>query len=55
MSWSFTNGLSVQFLTGQTTADVVNVVDTSFHIIAAATGITVAPGIASSSRIRFIA
>ena len=54
MNCSFPNGLPVQFLTGQTTADVANVVDNSFHIIAAATDISATPVIAYTSRMRFV-
>ena len=54
MSCSFPICLPVQFLTGQTTADVANVVDNIFHIIAASTDISVAPVIAYTSRMRFV-
>ena len=54
MSCSFPNGLRVQCLRGQTTADVAKVVDNSFHIIASATDISVAPVIAYTSRMRFV-
>ena len=54
MSCSFPNGLAAQFLTGQTTADVANVVDTSFHIKAAATDISDAQVSADNSRMRFV-
>ena len=54
MSCSFPNGLPDQFLIGQTTADVAKGVDNSFHLIAAATDISVAPVIAYTSRMRFV-
>ena len=54
MSGSFPNGLTVQFMTGQTTADVANVIYNSIRIIAAASDIAVAPVIAYSSRMRFV-
>ena len=54
MRCSFLHGFPVHFLTGNTTADVANVVDNSFHIIAAATAISVAPVIAYTSRMRFV-
>ena len=54
MSCSFTKGLPVQFLTGQATADVANVVDNSCHIIAAAKVISVTTVIAYTSRMRLV-
>ena len=51
---SFPNGLPGQYLTGQPTAGETNMVDYRYHIIAAATGISVAPVIACTSRMRFV-
>ena len=54
MSCSFPNRLPVQNLTGHTTADVANVLDNIFHIIAAATDNSVAPMIAYTYQMRFV-
>ena len=41
-------------MTGQTTADVANVIGDSFRIIAAATDISVAPIVTYTSRMRIV-
>ena len=53
MCGSFTNGLPVKFLTGQTMEDVADVVDTSFLIIDDVTDLSDASVFAYPSRMRF--
>ena len=54
MGGSLPIALAVHLQLGQTTADVANMVVKRFHIIAAATNISVAPVVAITSQMRLL-